>query len=228
MLSIFAFIGCTLHDSAGSTVVDPPDPEVIRLTTPDGLELEADWYAKGGDAPAALLLHMNPANWDRTSWPRDFIGGLFEDGFSVLVPDRRGTGGSDGEPEDAWDGPNGVNDAISAWDHFDAEGAGDRIIVGASNGTTTALDFALAAAAPPVAMVFMTGGDYTETNHAMSDLAFDRLMFTYSTEEDDWSEAQKPGSPADWCFIEYSSGEHGTHMFEARPEVAEDIRAFLR
>lgn len=209
---------------------DLPPHEVVHLDTEDGLRLEADWYA--GGSRGVLLLHMTPVKYDRTSWPGDFIRGLLDDGASVLVPDRRGAGGSEGEAEDAFEGPDGVLDARAAVDFLVANGVEDLSIVGASNGTTTTLDYAVTAAAEgdpvPDAIVLMSPGSYTENQHAFADLEHDRVMFTYPPEERDWPEAQRALDPGTWRFCEYEGGAHGTFLFEAAPVVAEDLRAWLR
>ena len=53
-------------------------------------------------------------------------------------------------------------------------------------------------------------------------------VFTFSTEERAWSAALKDVSPK-WVFHEYPGGEHGTKMFEAKPQVERDLlRALAR
>lgn len=218
-------------DDTGDLPLDLPDPEVVHLETADGLTLEGDWYAQAGGAPSVLLLHMTPVAYDRTTWSVDWIEALRADGFAVLAIDRRGAGGSEGEPQDAYDGPEGVNDARGGVDFLLDHGATDIRLVGASNGTTTALDYTVTASAAgypaPERMVFMSGGSYTETNHDMEELVIDLLLFTYPRGEANWNEAQAELDPGTWTFEQYAGNAHGTEVFEDSPDTAEFVRAWL-
>ena len=73
----------------------------------------------------------------------------------------------------------------------------------------------------------MTGGTYTENNSPMASLPKVPAVFTYSTDERDWSEAQRALDPGSWSFHEYPDGAHGTGMFEAVPAVTDDLAAFF-
>src|SRR5690606_18492400 len=122
---------------------------VVGLPTDDGLTLEADLHTAGVGGPAVVLLHMAPPTNDRTNWPDDLIAQLVASGVTVLNVDRRGTAASGGLAEEAANGPNGVLDAKAAFDFLAYSECLidiDRIVwVGASNGTTTVLDFAVLA-----------------------------------------------------------------------------------
>lgn len=202
---------------------------VVDLETADGLTLEADAYP-GRGARGVVLLHMNPVSNDRTNWPQTFAEDLVDDGWTVLVPDRRGAGGSEGEPEDA-SGPDGVYDVRAAVDWLVGEGASEIALLAASNGSTSALDYAVTAAAEgypaPLTQAWLSPGTYTETNHAMADLAQERLFLGYPETEAGWPEARRALDPGTWTFRVYPDGEHGTLLFESNPEVAEELRAFL-
>lgn len=209
-----------------------PEGGVIELTTSDEVTLVADYYpvdAQG--APAVVLLHMIPPTWDRTSWPQDFIGMLTDQGWTVLVPDRRGAGDSGGKAQDAYNGPKGKYDAEACVRRLMDDGYGDVAIIGASNGTTTTLDYTLwageAQLPTPVALGFMTGGGYTEGQSSMSDLGEIPSIFTYSTAERAWSVEQQDLGRSSWVFKEYEGGAHGTQMFNSKPEVKDDLVAFL-
>lgn len=203
---------------------------VVSLETADGLTLEADAYPGPEGGPGVVLLHMNPVSNDRTNWPPSFAESLVADGWTVLVPDRRGAGGSEGDPEDAV-GPDGVYDVRAAVDWLVGEGAPEIALVAASNGSTSALGYAVTAAEAgypaPIAQAWLSPGDYTETNHTMSELSQDRLFLGYPEEEAGWPEAQRALDPGTWTFRVYADGEHGTLLFASNPEVAEDLRAFL-
>jgi len=70
----------------------------VALTTADGVEISGGYYApakrtipKSGKSPAAILIHMYPAN--RQSWA-PLIQYLHHAGVAVLTYDIRGNGGS--------------------------------------------------------------------------------------------------------------------------------------
>ena len=42
-----------------------------------------------------------------------------------------------------------------------------------------------------------------------------------------WSIDQMTLDPGSWLFLEYSGGDHGTRMFDAAPDVGDEIVAFL-
>jgi pimeloyl-ACP methyl ester carboxylesterase len=204
---------------------------VVTVDTRDGLQLEADYLPPACDGPGVVLLHMIPPSNDRTNWPRSFRRALSDAGFGVIAIDRRGAGGSDGEPEDAYLGPDGKLDVEAAVGKLVADGAGRIGILGASNGTTSMVDYAVWAPGEglpePFALGFMTGGAYTENQTAMSAVPAVPAIFTYSTAERAWSEEQRALDPGSWELREYPDGAHGTDMFEAAPEVQGDLLAFF-
>jgi pimeloyl-ACP methyl ester carboxylesterase len=210
----------------------PPGSGVVHLTTRDGVDLVADDYPQPDPGGAGLvLLHMNPQKFDRTDWPPSFVEQSYGQGFSVIVPDRRGAGDSGGVAEDAFEGPAGKYDVEACVKRLTADGAATIVILGASNGTTSMLDYAEWAPSEglpaPIALGFLTGGTYTENNGSMAELPKVPAIFTYSTAERAWSEAQRPLDPGTWSFREYPDGAHGTKMFDAVPTFAQDLASFL-
>jgi len=214
---------------------------VVHLLTDDGVELEADHLTTGETGgPAVVLLHMIPPANDRTNYPQQFLDALLARKIQVLNLDRRGAGQSGGVAQDAYVGPNGKLDAKAAMS-FLAQGecAADpfRIgIVGASNGTTSALDYSAYSGMQttelfPSALVFLTGGTYTENQTKLNDhrdiLDPLPILFVFSTLERGWSAGFLPGAPSAWRFEEYDPGDHGTKMFEARPESIDVVASFL-
>jgi len=243
-----ALLGCSGEDENPPVVMDtggeplpseptdftPPDEMVITVETRDGVMLEGDLYPTGIEGgPAVLLLHMIPPGNDRTNWPTDFIDLLVAQGWAVLALDRRGAGGSDGVAQEAYEGDNGKFDAEAATLALIDGGYGDLAIIGASNGTTSLLDYTVWAGGEglpvPVAIGFMTGGGYTETQNDMELLDSSiPAVFTYSTAERAWSEEQRPLDQGSWSFLEYDGGAHGTSMFSAKPRVKGDLIDFLQ
>jgi pimeloyl-ACP methyl ester carboxylesterase len=209
-----------------------PDPVVVTVTTRDSVDLVADYYAASGPGrPGVVLSHMIPPSNDRSSWPVDFVTRLQAHDWGVVVVDRRGAGDSGGVAVDAYTGEWGRYDVEACVLQLVADGATEIVLIGASNGTTSALDYAAWAAGEglpvPAALGFMTGGTYTETNTPMSALPSMPAVFTYSTAEAAWSVAQAPLDPGSWSMLEYADGAHGTDMFGAAPEVSDDLDAFL-
>lgn len=208
-----------------------PAPEVITLTTRDGVTLVGDWWRGPAGAPAIVLLHMIPPANDRTRWPLAFARDLAGQGWSVLRLDRRGAGDSGGVAEEAYLGEKGRWDVEAAAVRLRDEGAGDLAVLGASNGTTSMIDYAAWAPGEglpePVALGFLTGGPYTENNTPMTAVPPVPAVFTFSTAERDWSVAQQALDPGSWSFLEYPDGDHGTRMFDAAPEVGADLVEFL-
>lgn len=226
---------------SGGSVACPSTPAVVSVITDDGVKLQADDHPTGESlGPSVVLLHMSPPQSDRTSYPAAFIDALVKQKIRVLNLDRRGAGASEGQPEQAYLGENGKLDAKAAVTHLLSGECGVdplRIgIVGASNGTTTALDYTLHAAqspelAFPSALVFLTGGSYTESQNTLGDHHEELdplpIQFVYSAAESAWSKGYQLGAPSAWRFQEYDPGDHGTKMFEARPESIDFVVAFL-
>lgn len=203
----------------------------LQLSTRDGVDLVADLYPGSPGEEVVVLLHMTPVGgWNRTDWPDSFIDDLRAQGWWVVALDRRGAGDSGGVAQEAFDGPAGKFDVEAAVLAATERGAGAPVLIGASNGTTSALDYAVWAAGEglpePVALGFMTGGSYTENQNPLVGVDLP-AVFTYSTAERDWSVGKEPGAPAGWSFLEYDGGDHGTLMFDVKPEVGADIVSFL-
>lgn len=229
------------EDAATPPACPEVGPEVVSLATDDGLQLEADLYTTGvAGGPAAVLLHMIPPSNTRANYPRAFIDALVAKGITVLNVDRRGAGGDPALARTAYTGPDGKWDAKAAVDfltaHACAIDAGRIAIVGASNGTTTAFDYAVyaageASAPSPAALVFLTGGGYTETNNRIEDqrAVVDALPidFVFSTAERGWSAPWQTGAAAGWQFHEYADGAHGTRMFGAEPDSVAQVADFV-
>jgi len=210
-----------------------PTGGVVTLTTRDGVDLEADYVpADSAGAPGFCLFHMIPPGNDRTNWPTAFVEALADEGWAVLVVDRRGAGNSGGVAIEAYEGPNGKYDVEACAKKLEADGYGPLAVIGASNGTTSMLDYAVWAggeALPvPVALGYMTGGAYTEVQNDMASAPDVPAIFTYSTAEAAWSVDQQVHDPGNWVFEEYPLGDHGTRMFDAAPAVSEDLIDFFR
>ncbi|MCC6900595.1 MAG: alpha/beta hydrolase [Polyangiaceae bacterium] len=226
---------------SGGSAACANQPSVVSFITDDGVKLEADDYPTGeGLGPSVVLLHMIPPANDRSNYPKAFIDALGKKKIRVLNVDRRGAGASEGVAQDAYLGANGKLDAKAAVQHLLSGQCGVdplRIgIVGASNGTTTALDYAVYAAENPdqplpSALVLLTGGPYTENQNVLG-AHHDQLdpmpiQFVFSPAEGAWSQGYQKGAPATWRFEALDPGDHGTKMFDANAESIERVAGFL-
>jgi fermentation-respiration switch protein FrsA (DUF1100 family) len=119
--------------------------EDVWLTTADGVKLHA-WWAPAPDAKVAtLFLHGNAGNVSHRAYA---IRAIREAGSSVLVPDYRGYGKSEGSPSEQ--GLYRDADAAYAW--LLARQSDAKIIIhGESLGSSVAVD--LAARTQPVAVI---------------------------------------------------------------------------
>ena len=212
--------------------------KVVTFDAEDGQKLEGDLYLGGkANAGAVVLLHMIPPNNTRANYPKAFIDRLLAKCLTVLNIDRRGAGGSTpGTAVDAYTGPKGKLDAKAAYALLKAHSCPvdmkKIVFIGASNGTTTALDFTVLASTDdtlelPAGLVFLTGGAYTETNTRIADhrTLLDPLpiFFVYSKAERAWSAGFESGKGAGWTFKEYDPGDHGTRLFTAAPQSMDDV-----
>lgn len=209
----------------------PPSAEgVVELATRDGLTLQAELrHASGPGRPAVVLLHMIPPANDRSNWPEAFLQALEAQDWGVLNIDRRGAGGSEGEPTDAYEGELGRYDVEAAVLRLQADGYGPVGIMGASNGTTSMIDYTAWAGGEglpePAVLGFLTGGLYTENQTPMSAITPWPCVFTTQTSENAWTEAQRALDPGTWTFHEYLGAGHGTQMLES--EAAAQVTADL-
>ncbi|MEM6296181.1 MAG: alpha/beta fold hydrolase [Myxococcota bacterium] len=224
--------------SSGAPATCSGPARVVSFTTSDGVALEADFVPSGqASGKAALLLHMIPPSNDRTNYPPAFIEALTGAGYTVLNVDRRGAGGSQGEAQAAYEGPNGRLDAVAAMAFLASSecalGARDTVIVGASNGTTTALDYAVTAEASsrPRALVFLSPGGYTENQNAVADhadvLSSVPVFLGYPDGERAWPEGVRSLVGDAWQLKQYDGGSHGSRLFTSSPAVTSDIVQFL-
>ncbi|MEZ4268541.1 MAG: hypothetical protein R3F39_19420 [Myxococcota bacterium] len=205
---------------------------VVTFQTDDGQTLAADFHPTGtANGPAVVLFHMIPPGNDRTNYPADFRSLLVSRGIAVLNVDRRGAGASSGKAIDAYQGPNGKLDVKAAMAFLatapcpiDMNRVG---LIGASNGTTSVLDYTVYAATDPTspapaALVFLTGGTYTENQNSINAnlelLSPLPLLFVYASNEATWSKAFELIGSMAWRFEQYTPGGHGTQMFGIQPK----------
>jgi pimeloyl-ACP methyl ester carboxylesterase len=169
--------------------------------------------------------------WTRTDWPDPFVESLHAQGLAVIRIDRRGAGESGGNADDAFDGETGRYDVEAAVQYLAANGLGKLAVVGASNGTTSLVDYAVWAEGenlPAVAaMAFMSPGSYTENQTAFADVPQVPALFQYPSNESAWPETQQAAAPDLWTFTEYTGTAHGTQLFADNDATAAELQMFL-
>ena len=230
-------VGCASAEPGPEAACGGAGAEVA-LATADGEVLTADWWpAPAQGAPAVVLVHMIPPTWDRSSWPGRARRALADEGWAVLTIDRRGAGGSTGDPEAAYEGDGGRRDLDAAVRFLVDATCGvdsERLaLVGASNGTTSVNDYAAShdATLPDAAAnVFLSPGAYTENqNLVAANLGLGgALLWMYPTDEP-WSEGFRDAAPDGWRFVQRGL-EHGTQMLdggELEDATLADLTAFL-
>ena len=195
----------------------------VRFDTEDGETLAADHHVSAEpDLGAVILFHMIPPSNDRKGYPKRVREALAELGLTVLNVDRRGAGGSTGDPVAAYEGEGARLDMEAAVRYLLSPESGcpvaesKLLLVGASNGTTAVHDYTAAHGADlpdPAATAWLSPGDYTEEQNAITGSATERtpVLWLYPTNEP-YSGAFVGGA-VDWEFVE--RGEvHGTRMFD--------------
>lgn len=218
--------------TTGSTW-DQPAGGVITVDTRDGVTLEADYLPSATEgAPAIVLLHMIPPSNTRADWPQDFQQALSEQGWTVVAVDRRGAGGSGGSAVDAYQGEAGKYDVEAVVNKLVADSYGEIAIIGASNGTTSMVDYAVWAEGEglpvPLGLAYMSGGSYTETQNQMATVPKVPMAFLYPPSEAAWPEGHQDLDPGSWVWHSYANGAHGTRLFTTSDaaQVQSDLLAF--
>ena len=213
-----------------------PEAQVVRFTTDDAIMLEADYYPVANGSPAVVLLHMIPPSNTRANYPVSFHEALYCRGITVLNVDRRGAGGSEGIAVEAYEGPKGALDAKGAVEWLLAQDLAPdatRIgVVGASNGTTTLLDFSVFSVRArivedPASLVFLSGGTYTTNQNMLDEAALGgaAALFVYPSSEAAWNQGVAATAPARWRFEEVDPGGHGTALLSDAETLVADFLA---
>lgn len=231
---LVAVVGCASDPACADDAQAAPGAGLAVLETRDGVCLVGDHFPGASQAPGVLLLHMTPTGGaSRADWTGALLDPLVEAGFHVLALDRRGAGDSGGEGVDAYEGEWGRYD-VEAGALFlqDNAGASFLTVVGASNGTTSLVDYAVWAEGenrPPVtAGVLLSGGTYTENQTAMEDVAAAGvpLHLAVAESEASWSEDHAALDPS-WSLDVRTGSSHGTALLTEHPEVGTDITGWL-
>ncbi len=206
---------------------------VVTFPSADGIPIEADFYPvkvkKGIRTPIALLIHMYPV--DRSDWV-PYVS-LFRDaGIAVLAYDIRGRGGSAGaegsglkeqyDKQDpnlfrvAWMDAQGAATWLQQQRHIDVN---NMVVVGASIGSSVALDFTCRIQNIKVAVCLSPGLNYFGLNSA-EHIRFCRktaILLMSPEGEFEVVKTLKDAGPDNVVAKKYPGGKenHGTAMFAA-------------
>ncbi|MED5370264.1 MAG: alpha/beta hydrolase [Myxococcota bacterium] len=213
-------------------VSGPVAMQTLTLTTRDEVQITTDYYGQSSsEVTLVVFAHMNPsAGFNRTDWPTDFLESLHESGLALMVLDRRGAGDSEGMAADAYNTVKGAYDLEACVLRAQADGFDKLLMVGASNGSTSVLDYASlegSEAWPALdGFMFLSPGNYTQANHDLSAIAELPGWVGFPTSEaanaDDF-EAVNP----DWPVVIYDPGSHGTQIFGVNEQLAVDMEGWL-
>lgn len=229
-------------DGSGADVALEPcnrTERIVTFETADGVALRADYLpGETSDSPAIVLVHMIPPSWDRTSYPPRVRDALGATGAAVLNVDRRGAGDSEGVAIEAYEGDGGRLDVEAAVSFLMADEScrvdPDRIgLVGASNGTTSVMDYAVAHGndLPDAAgIAWLSPGGYTENQHSVADntavLNAMPILIVYPDDEP-WSDQFSDNTPEPWTLLRIVGGAHGTVNFDEGTNEALQLPALV-
>jgi dienelactone hydrolase len=204
------------------------DGEDITLTTSDGVQLAARFYAPENlNADTAVLILVHEAYRDSSSWEGFHIAAL-ENGYAVIALDLRGHGHSEGDLvfDEAMDRD---IDAVMEWIRTTPDLNGDRIIIaGASVGANLALRAGARYPQINTLVLLSPGLMYWEigTENAILDYGR-RPLLLVASENDAYSatsvqKLNELGRGYDKLVI-YPGAEHGTEMIRSQPDLSDLI-----
>jgi predicted acyl esterase len=204
------------------------DGEDITLTTSDGVQLAARFYAPENlNADTAVLILVHEAYRDSSSWD-GFHTAALENGYAVIALDLRGHGQSEGDLvfDEAMDRD---IDAVMEWIRTTPDLNGDRIIIaGASVGANLALRAGARYPQINTLVLLSPGLMYWEigTENAILDYGR-RPLLLVASENDAYSatsvrKLNELGRGYDKLVI-YPGAEHGTEMIRSQPDLSDLI-----
>ena len=214
--------------------------EHVTFLTSDSVTIHGDWYIPAEDSHGVLiLLHMNRSN--RTLW-KSFADQAAAANFSVLAIDFRGHGESTKsaagdilfESLTNDDYAKMVNDVESSFAWILQKQSDTPIgVLGASIGANVALNFAAKHTSIKAIALLSPGEDYRGvlTIPAMKEYGH-RPCLIIAAEDDNYSMvsskklAETAGEGTDLHL--YTSGGHGTHLFESHADLSEILIQYFQ
>ncbi len=223
---------------------DEPAAQRVTYSSPDGVRIVADYYpprSKGNaSAPIVIMLHQYPST--RSSW-RPLVPRFYEAGYAVLAPDLRGHGGSvqpksmnlekGRESRDPKHYRAAYQDLLGAYAWLRGREEVDRsrfALVGASIGTSVALDYAARDKSVDVVVCLSPGPNYFGVD-STRDIAHYAprpvLLISPSNERERSQTLGKLATSATVKIIDDTT-EHGTFMFSKVPGIEKTVFEFVQ
>ena len=220
-------------------------PEVSPVTykTPDGVRIVADYYLPktkaGRHAPVVILLHQYPST--RSSW-KPIVPRFHRAGYAVLAPDLRGHGESvkpkemnlekgrkDQSPEHY---RAAYQDLLGAYEWLRNRKEVDRsrfALIGASIGSSVALDYAARDRSVDVVVCLSPGTDYfgVDSKRDVKRCANRPVLLVSPEKERDRSETLGRSAKTATVKIIKDSDQHGTFMFGKVPGIEKRVFDFV-
>ncbi len=213
--------------------------ERITFQTADGVTIVGDWHQGPPGARTALLLHMMPET--RAGW-RPFAEKLAAAGWSVLAIDERGHGESTSGPRGRLDfrafsdaqQQEKILDVRAAMDWLKERGvAASRLaLVGASIGANLSIAYGAENNEVAAIVALSPGADYrgvTTEDRVASLKPSQKLLFVSSADDERSFSACRTLKQLrpDADTLEFEHAGHGTRMFDAQPDLMEDLADWL-
>lgn len=221
-------LGTTGHEDAAETPVECGEQQVVTFETEDEVTLVADYLpASEAGAGAVVLFHQIPPHFDRTSYPQRVLDAISATGVNVLNVDRRGVEDSTtGDAVDAYEGPGGRLDMeasvrfLLSDERACAIDSSRLVLVGASNGTTSVMDYTVGRSEglpATTAIIWLSPGQYTQNQNNIADHreTLDSLPILWIHPDDEpFSLDFVANAPSTWRFVQLENGTHGTGNFD--------------
>ncbi len=226
-----------------SLAAAPPEAEIVRYPTPDGVRIVADYYPpKAGvrkPAPVVIMLHQYPST--RSSW-RPLAELFHEAGYAVLAPDLRGHGDSvepksmhlvkgkaDRDPKHYKEA---YQDVLGAYEWLRERDEVDRsriALVGASIGCSVSLAYAATDPSVDVVACLSPGLDYFGVNSVRDIKNLDRRPVLLVSPKPEADSSRTLGKNAQKATVKVyeASDLHGTFMFGQVPGVEKLVLDFV-
>lgn len=211
----------------------------ITFSAQDGIQLAADyWPAQTANRGVVILLHMIPPTYNRTSYPERVRKAIHDLNLNVFNIDRRGAGASKGKAQDAYQGPSGALDLEKAFayladttQHNCAVNLKNVTLMGASNGTTSALDYTVKNGVQrPASLIWLSPGAYTENQNKIQDnlnILNALPVLTIHPASEPWIKQNTPAGATQWKVVELANGKHGTNNFDKTANETQQTKEII-
>jgi alpha-beta hydrolase superfamily lysophospholipase len=185
---------------------------VARFTTEDNVHIAYTFQKGEAGKPAILLLHM--LGRTRADW-NAFARQLNQQGYPTLAIDLRGHGQSEGRLSTDNDYRAMVKDVAGAKRFLAEQNISNVVIIGASIGANTALNYAVSDSDVKAAVLLSPGIDYhgVNVNASMKTVKVPLLIAASKEDSYAYNSSKTIANITGAKFIGYDKAGHGTAMF---------------